>query len=521
MDTTRSLMEKFRRLRAMWQAAHPRGGAVAALAGFDFQLAAALVEVIRRFDPVKFERGDDRYHANVFMEALSDTAVHDNGLVIITQAKRSLHSGALKDALDDLWSIDQFVRARMPELVDRLRYSIVTRRIVLKDWEAARERWAPDGQANSKHASAFSQSISCKVTADPWLEAAALLTTTFKVEGPFGKVSNFIGELVGSAELDGSLDGAIARITTSLFGSLDAATRRTVEIHPWRSTDKPPATVNPESDIGQAVRIGENLTIGDLRAGRLADRAVYKEIHAECEAWLARLSATSNKIPIFWVEGRSGTGKSAALLHLLAKLHDENPSRALLWLGPHSEAVARAVAWSADFMRHGYQVVIAMDDPASGQRAEEFASAVRRAREERDIVVDAELEAGRTPPEPLAIICCGPTEQREDAVDVCGDEIEIYGFPLRKETQADLDELADFFRIRTGREPPPLGGDVLLVQRFFEWEKGEISDFARNFRTRLRDFDRGRPQEKTFEAVAKILAFGRLYIDYPASEADR
>ena len=522
MEASQPLLERFFHLCGEWSRLRPRGGGAAALAGFDFQLAAALVEMVRRFDMASFHRHGSAPSGDVFLEALSDIAVQQGGLIVVTQAKLTLQSGTLKHALDELWAIDQLARSATPDLVGRLRYRIATSRNALRTWETTRERWNPTGGRDEVAVAGFRNSVLCEVLPDPRLTAVELLASDFKAEDPVALVEGYIGKLLGAARTAG-FHTAASEISSSLAGLLNAATKRTSEFRLWRATDQPPAEVLFAKDDRQAVRVGERLTVRDLREGLLANRAVYASVLDACETWLASLSIGAAKIPVFWIEGRSGTGKSAALLHLLAKIHGDDPSRAVLWLGTRSDATGRAVAWAGNLLRQGYQVLIGIDDPASGQQAEAFASGIRQARKERDIVYDSEVESGRQIPLPIAVVCCGPAEQREDAMRLGGGEIEITSFVLPRETRADLDELAAFFHARTGRDPPTLEGDVLLVQRFFEWEKGRIDDFARSFRTRLLNFDADRPQKKVFETVARILAFGRLYIDYPADpiESDR
>ena len=79
-----------------------------------------------------------------------------------------------------------------------------------------------------------------------------------------------------------------------------------------RKFDHPPAEIVRDDNEHTAIRVGERLSILDLREGRLAKRELYNGIHDACEDWLSKADGAASKLPVFWIEGRSGTGKSAA-----------------------------------------------------------------------------------------------------------------------------------------------------------------------------------------------------------------
>jgi hypothetical protein len=478
------------------------------LAGFDFQLSLALLELIRRFD--------NRIPNKIFLEALSDVVACDNGKFVITQAKRTLSSAALTKALDELWTIDCLARKLSFPVADQFIYQVVAARQVLRDWEGARDRWRATEGADLEALECFKARTICVCVPDPRLEAAHLLVSQFKDATPLDRVNKFLGRLIAAAK-QSSFEDATNDIALELRGLRNAADYQQRRFHLWGVADRPPASILLETDPRKAVRIGERLTISDLRDGRLANRTVYDALHASCEGWLQKEDGASGKLPAFWIDGRSGSGKSAGLLHLLARLHEENPSRIIIWLGDRSELVGDVIAWAMPLFRDGHRVLLALDDPYTAERRSGFEIAVRNGRDEWDALRNSELEAGRDAIDPPVIICCGPTEQRESAEDSCYNDIEIASYSLRNETEDDLAELARWFEKRTGRLAPSLKGETLLVQRFFEWTNGDIGDFAQRFRKRLQAFDTGRSQTLVFDTVARILSLGRLYAEYPAT----
>src|SRR4051794_1499133 len=89
---------EFDHLRRLWSATHAGKGGVSALVGFKYQLAAALLELVRKARTPNPKR--------VFVEALSDIVSEEGGYLVVTQVKLSLHSAAFQKALKELWEIN-------------------------------------------------------------------------------------------------------------------------------------------------------------------------------------------------------------------------------------------------------------------------------------------------------------------------------------------------------------------------------------------------------------------------------
>ena len=87
----------------------------------------------------------------------------------------------------------------------------------------------------------------------------------------------------------------------------------------WGEADQPPKVVRYEPDLQKAVRTGQKLRRADLRDGSLADRRIYDDLQQFAETWLEGQAEAAEKLSALWIEGRSGGGKSAALLHVLAQ----------------------------------------------------------------------------------------------------------------------------------------------------------------------------------------------------------
>ncbi|WP_312084509.1 hypothetical protein, partial [Brevundimonas sp.] len=449
------------------------------------------------------------------MEVLSDLVRQDGGLVV-AQLKRTMSSGALHKALDELWSIDELCGSATPALRASLRYEVQAARAGLKNAAKSMANWLPPGKPDAAELAAFKARVDLVVTADPRLEAARLLVAHYADDHPFRTVDRFSGRLL-RVEGDAAMVEASVELRIELDGLRARSMERQADYRLWGIDDRPPAQIVLEPEIAKAVRVGQRLTVADLITGRLADRRVYADIHAEAEAWLEEVAESSDKIPTFWIEGRSGAGKSAALLHLISKLHAEDPRRVIVWLGPRSHRLGEAIRRFSDVIGEGRQLIIAIDDPLAPAQQGQFATAVQEA---ADHWVNLASRGAGGGPDGVAapvLICCGPTEQREFGEDRYAAELDIRDLPLPHESAEDLAELADWYEARTGTAPPHLTGDVLLVQRFFEWNEGDVREFALRFKARLDAFPAQRRGTSVFEAVARILAFGRLYADYPAA----
>lgn len=496
-----TILRDLDRLTAAWAQTDEGLGGRAALAGFEYQINKALLASIR----ARVAGG-----GLVVMEALSDVLSQDNGIVV-AQLKLTLSSSAMLKGLKELWAIECLARKETPNLRTRMRYEIHAAQRVLKDDARTLAGFTPVG-VDAAELAEFKSRVSVVMSASPRLEAARLLVEQFREPQPFALLDGYAGKLLRAStpellkttsdEFDVELKARQAQLhqKETLFGL-------------WGAEDCSPAQIHREEDLQRAVRTGQRLRRSDLREGRLADRRLYDGLHRTAEEWLSEQEWSPDKIPAFWIEGRSGAGKSAALLHLLARLHAEDPQRVILWLGPDAEKLEEALGWARSLIQEGRQVIIGLDDPMAPERHSRFQQAAGRGSDLWETLRLASGGPNAPPLLPPVVICCGPTEQKELAEDQCAADLDLKAWLLPHETEEDLRELATWYRARTGREAPDLSGEVLLVQRFFEWNVGSLHEWAVRFRDRLRALPAG---EMVFDLVARILAFGRLYAEYPA-----
>ena len=143
----------------------------------------------------------------------------------------------------------------------------------------------------------------------------------------------------------------------------------------WDATDRPPAEETVETDPIKATLTGQIPTRAHLAEGRFAPRWFFEEMTQAAEAWLADESVRDDgRLPVFWISGRSGSGKSVALLHLLASLHDRDSRRTVIWLDQRGGRMADAISWARPFFAEGREVILAADDPYTPERHQLYRS---------------------------------------------------------------------------------------------------------------------------------------------------
>ena len=77
-----------------------------------------------------------------------------------------------------------------------------------------------------------------------------------------------------------------------------------------------------------------------------------------------------------------GTGKSIALLHVLARLHSQENDRTIIWLGNDVTALPGCFRWARPLLQNGREVLIGLDDPFPADREYDLTSILTSARQE-------------------------------------------------------------------------------------------------------------------------------------------
>ncbi|MDH7975134.1 hypothetical protein QH494_23360 [Sphingomonas sp. AR_OL41] len=493
----------FKKLCESWLDTPSGRGGTVALSGFLYQFLVSLDALVEKSTY-------DAAPAGVFLETLSDLTTVDDHCIIATQVKSTMSSAAVSSALRELWEINAKALAETPDLVSQLRYRILARQPELKDVSTAIARWRPSDDYNDAQLEAFKTKVEASVEPEPELRLARRLISDFAVVDPFGRIRAWLGDLLRDPTSEGLRRNCEA-IAVALQGFKNALQERNHRFHIWGETDYPPETVE-QVDNDDAVLTGQIPKASDLSAGRFAPRKVYQQIEHDAELWLAHRDLNNRDLlEVFWISGRSGSGKSVALLHLLSALHKANDARTIIWLGSRAHKLAEAVTWARPFFDEGHEVIIAADDPFSVERLEGTREALIEAEAELSNIFP--LNSGSPRP---SFFFCGPNEQFRTFQDRLIMHVRAKAWPLDIEARENIEELRSWYRKRTGRTALAWGEDenVLPVQLFFEWATGKpLGEFARNFRDRLTGL---MPDGGLFKLVAAILALNRIYALYPS-----
>ncbi len=322
---------------------------------------------------------------------------------------------------------------------------------------------------------------------------------------------DWLSALFRAAENRGDFSQALEKIWSDLRGLENSSHERSSPRYLWLSKDHPPQTVEEGP-----VLVGGRPRVDDLREGHSANRPVFQELANKAADWIEEIHSgrdAGRKLNLFWIAGRSGTGKSIALLHVLARLHSQENDRTIIWLGNDVTARPGCFRWARPLLQNGREVLIGLDDPFPADREYDLTSILTSARQELSGLLSSEHEIHS----PL-IVCCGPTEQWLGFRKQFDDVAAVTAVDLRKESAKERALLWDWYQRRTGVEtsqPYTPEQDILLVQLFFEWQKGSpIGDFASSFRQRIKGLDQ--TPAKSFERFMDLLfAINRLYVNYP------
>ncbi|QRM43357.1 helix-turn-helix transcriptional regulator [Rhizobium sp. BG4] len=218
--------------------------------------------------------------------------------------------------------------------------------------------------------------------------------------------------------------------------------------------------------------VGGLVTWKRMSAGTYAPRPhVLMHLLTEFKAWSETIDSALalGDAPVFWVDGRSGDGKSVALLQLAHHLLSEGPDRKLFQL-----ATPERISDLLHFLTHAQPAqtlnLIVVDDPHRLVDTESWNQAIT-----------ACATAGTLR---FAFLACGTTPESKE-FENRSPSTKITRCMVPSVSSTDRTELAIWF----GHEDSKIevADNSLLVEFLFELSIGEpISNFARKFGERLR-----------------------------------
>lgn len=497
-------------LAAAWEKAHPKRarGGVFAIAGFRYQFHCVLRDVVKSWI-------DDKLAVAPATEILSDILSQSGHKWTITQVKRTGTSGSLHKALDELWTIEGVALSDFPDLLGSLRYEVRCAEWELSDIQASIDRWTPDKSTGSDDSALhhFKKRVKPSWDPSPLDDLAAMLVRECHALNAFEWIDRWTSRLI---------DVSIGELKSEAFGKelyeslrqfkADAYPKLPTGIQAIEPKFAEPTLVIPGDHL-----VGEQPRLRHLEEGYFAPR--NWQVDPATQAFLKWNesdpfgSDKQRRIPVYWIAGRSGSGKSILLLQLLARL-SQCGIAPVLWLGNHRALLSDAMSWGVQATQYHAQPIIAIDDP--------FVPGEQGDAELHWNKTISQLEAIRDKGDSIPIIvACGPTEQATAFQLEYESDVLVHQWILDEAADLDhLQSLAKWFEQRTGGKPPDVGGgEVLMVQRFFEWRTGEpLTQFSQRFRERVEALDMS---GQLTQLVAELLAVNRLYCGLPGNSLDR
>ena len=364
--------------------------------------------------------------------------------------------------------------------------------------------------------SALKQALMCLLTNRPVDEQSAVAAAMFDtVDSQSGD-----GEMLFACALNfvaltlGSLFSAGERAVIEAMNEHAAALSRQLgEIAGRLEREKAIGRILSAGDFfdpasaSSAILIGRRPRLADLNGGRFRTRGeLLHDAETAVQTWITHVEQTDKddvQLPVFWIEGRPGDGKSVLLLQLVRSLLTEGGLPLITELSTRDEIV--------DWLAAQPRADRASDHPPGFSFAfvDDFYGKFDR--NEVGEIISRAFHRGAPR---AAIITCGPTVERIDWTNQSRVKIEHFRVP-----EPSVEEMTAFdswYRELTGQSIPPrlASRGKLLVEWLIELAGGQLDhDFAGNLKATLERLD-------VFGAVFMVTAVNALDIAAPLALRD-
>ncbi|WGL29426.1 S1 RNA-binding domain-containing protein [Pectobacterium brasiliense] len=477
-------------------------GGIYALAGFDYQLRCYLAE----FAEALTDQDSNLNEAGgIFLEALSDVAKHDEkDQLVCIQVKRTLTSETLKDAAAEVLAIDRFLSKHYPSSRTQVKFEI----IALQGNAAIQWNGIPTthpARTTIDELLRQDRLLPPRIEPDPWRRA--IVAVWRHVNDPYDFLRFALDRALNRAPIAADAqrirDDICERFTQSrrtseLPGQLLASADFQLSEHP-----------------SPTLEVGREITLARLRDQQYMPRsnrldALYTRLLEQKDLSLHDIKSEAR---VFWLNGRSGVGKSVLLLQTLKRLVADGWR--VLWLKGQAELLEPALRTIADAPAEWRPDFIAIDDLYD-----------RDARTRLDLGRLGEFIDERGQQAWPMILTCGPT----DFADAFRENATHRGFdlhldPVETITTLEAVEIEAWYSERTGKSIPRgtafsqamQEDNGLFVSLAVELAHGDLKTFSARFskRIHLNNLD---------EALRLPLALNRLYLRAPyhwLTELDR
>ncbi|MDP2815639.1 MAG: hypothetical protein Q8O19_03055, partial [Rectinemataceae bacterium] len=490
-----------------WHEQEPKKaqGGIDALSGFRYQFYIALLTTLSK---ISANQGVvQSVPSGVFTEMLSDAMDIDGNTITLIQSKKIAYSSNVSSSISEFWDIWKIAKSISSENSEKINFKIITSRNKFGNFVDYIAKWTPyEPMLAESDLLNFRKQVSFEIDVNPDLELYDKISSLLPGINPIVKCNEWLGKMHSNC-----IDKARIRVAAEdIWGEIIALKRTSNSTNPiciFNENHLPPAVV----DHGKYLW-GQRPLLHHLREGYFAPRTrIVDYLFCEFETWTKIHPTsvdTSLRVPIFWIGGRSGCGKSVAMLQLMSKIY-LNDIAPIIWAGQYAENIPDAIPLICQLAADHEFSIIAIDDPFSPNLHSATASSWSKLLP----TLYMAREHGQYAKIPI-FICCGPTEQAYRLMDEYPDDFVVKICEVPTETDRDYEELRDWFLLRTGMAPPEIeNNNTLLVQLFFEWKTGEpLKEFAHRFKQRIS----ASGGLDCVDVLSKILSLNRLYIGYPA-----
>ena len=477
-------------------------GGVRALSGFEYQVRTYLADFACALVDGASLGDEGETFANA-MEALSDHTREDGTSTVCVQVKRTLTRQTLADAAGEFVLIDEFLEQRLtPTERAQIRFECVARSgDPALDWgqvqlPAKLSSARPELKARLQRLRDDGRLLPPRIEPDPWWR---LITTVYKqIADPFAFARKAL-DLSLSRGLDA--DGA-RRVHHDIAESFDRHRAHAAPAFDYLVADDFQPRDNPSPDVV----VGIPPTLNALRDAQFMQRPpVLQAVRDALDAVVTERDRPAYRLlDIFWIDGRSGSGKSVLLLQLMERLVQEGAR--VLWLRNSPAAlldILRSIETHAPTRGPEYIFIDDLYDPQG------------RAKLNLDEVVSLVTHHGDVN-WPL-LVTCGPPEFHADLHRDAGGQARLHPWRIPAVDEAESKTLPGWFSRRAGRPactgPAFQQDEGLMVSMMFELRHGNLEQLAHRFRKRLE-------HAGLAETLYQPLALNRLYVLSPGDWLD-
>ena len=465
-------------LLSLWTKDRRAKGGWWALAGFSFQSALYL---FRFFQQLQNSAKPPAELAKT--ELLSDILVPKDGLFTLIQVKRTLDRPRLAAALREAYEIAKLCDA---DLLAKLSFKIAC--IECATPARPKDFAAEEVGGDSVDIELWTRLLGCFDETDAIIEEPDPLDHLYDflwhvgIRDVAGFVDNCLGLLLRvfanpSEKEINELAWGLSHAFHTARNSSQGPTKRIGHV-----LDKKDVELAPHASADQGILFDRRPRLTDLQLGRVRERpAIFLDIIKKFEPWWRGVITAEEapRVPVFWIEGRSGEGKSVLLLQLAQRILTDAHPPVLSYLGSADELpgwIQNQRAIQQDQTNLAWLPALAVvDDLHFIRDLEEWGARLRAA---------TDLMSPR-----VAVLACGPTLEREKFQSGFSTFFNVVNFSVPNLDRKEMETFRDWVAERTGRQLELDTTDVanrMLVVWIFELLRGEsIREFAGNFRRRL------------------------------------